>query len=186
MCFSCNHLVSAITVSQRSESAKKSFIDKNELIEESYGSQMSENSNHGDERTSLQCRQKLRRKRKIAYNKEAPVQRGHANRGISVLFFSKKGGFKMNELVELLDELQKKSKGRPPFCVKNCFRQGNNPIHAFCEICHAYGVPSMKWILPWRVKNLHAGNQTQHQWRRRKDSPALEGKMTSMSCFWQR
>ena len=35
-----------------------------ELIEKSYGSQMSENSNHGDERTSLQCRQKLDRKKK--------------------------------------------------------------------------------------------------------------------------
>ena len=37
---------------------------RNELIEKSYGSQMSENSNHGDERTSLQCRQKLDRKKK--------------------------------------------------------------------------------------------------------------------------
>jgi hypothetical protein len=38
-------------------------LTKNELIEKSYGSQMSENSNHGDERTSLQCRQKLGRKK---------------------------------------------------------------------------------------------------------------------------
>ena len=31
----------------------------------------------------------------------------------------------MNELVELLDELQKKQR-QTPFCVKNCFRQGKS------------------------------------------------------------
>ena len=46
------------------KASRNHLLTKNELIEKSYGSQMSENSNHGDERTSLQCRQKLDRKKK--------------------------------------------------------------------------------------------------------------------------
>lgn len=141
MCFSCNHLVSAITVSQRSESVKKSFIDKNELIEKSYGSQMSENSNHGDERTSLQCRQKLDRKK----------QR------------------------------------QTPFCVKNCFKQGKIRIQSTHSAKSAMPMafPSMKWILPWQVKNFTQKSNVAPM-AAEKIPRRLKGKMTSMSCFWQR
>ena len=67
----------------------------------------------------------------------------------------------MNELVELLDELQKKAKADPILREKLLqTRENPNPIHAFCEICHAYGVSIYEMDL--------ARNQTQHQWRRRK------------------
>ena len=47
----------------------------------------------------------------------------------------------MNELVELLDELQKKAKADPILREKLLqTRENPNPIHAFCEICHAYEI----------------------------------------------
>lgn len=66
----------------------------------------------------------LTEKRKVAYNKEA-VQRGTQTVGFLCCFLAKREVFKMNELVELLDELQKKQR-QTPFCVKNCFRQGKS------------------------------------------------------------
>lgn len=61
----------------------------------------------------------------------------------------------MNELVELLDELQKKAKADPILREKLLqTRENPNPIHAFCEICHAYGVSIYEMDLAWQVKNF--------------------------------
>ena len=93
----------------------------------------------------------------------------------------------MNELVELLDELQKKRQRQTPFCVKNCFRQGKIRIQSTHSAKSAMPMafPSMKWILPWQVKNFtqksNAAPMAAEKIPRR-----LKGKMTSMSCFWQR
>lgn len=90
---------------------------------------MSENSNHGDERTSLQCRQKLGRKK----------QR------------------------------------QTPFCVKNCFRQGKSEsIHAFCEICHAYGVSIYEMDLAMAGEEFYAEIKRSTNGGG-ENSPALEG-----------
>ena len=61
----------------------------------------------------------------------------------------------MNELVELLDELQKKQK-QTPFCVENCFRQGKIRIQSTHSAKSAMPMafPSMKWILPWQVNEF--------------------------------
>lgn len=92
----------------------------------------------------------------------------------------------MNELVELLDELQKKAKADPILREKLLqTRENPNPIHAFCEICHAYGVSIYEMDLAWQVKNFtqksNAAPMAAEKIPRR-----LKGKMTSMSCFWQR
>ena len=92
----------------------------------------------------------------------------------------------MNELVELLDELQKKANA-DSILRENCFRQGKIRIQSTHSAKSAMPMafPSMKWILPWQVKNFtqksNAAPMAAEKIPRR-----LKGKMTSMSCFWQR
>ena len=105
-------------------------MTKNELIEKSYGSQMSENSNHGDERTSLQCRQKLGRKKA----KADPILR--------------------EKLLQT--------------------RENPNPIHAFCEICHAYGVSIYEMDLAMAGEEFYAEIKRSTNGGG-ENSPALEG-----------
>ena len=63
----------------------------------------------------------------------------------------------MNELVELLDELQKKAKADPILREKLLqTRENPNPIHAFCEICHAYGVSIYEMDLAMAGEEFYA------------------------------
>lgn len=92
----------------------------------------------------------------------------------------------MNELVELLDELQKKAKADSILREKLLqTRENPNPIHAFCEICHAYGVSIYEMDLAMAgeefTQKSNAAPMAAEKIPRR-----LKGKMTSMSCFWQR
>lgn len=81
----------------------------------------------------------------------------------------------MNELVELLDELQKKAKADSILREKLLqTRKNPNPIHAFCEICHAYGVSIYEMDLAM------AGEEFYTEIKRStngggENSPALEG-----------
>ena len=88
----------------------------------------------------------------------------------------------MNELVELLDELQKKAKA-DSILREKLLQTRENPNPAKSAMPMAF--PSMKWILPWQVKNFtqksNAAPMAAEKIPRR-----LKGKMTSMSCFWQR
>ena len=98
----------------------------------------------------------LTEKRKVAYNKEA-VQRGTQTVEFLCCFLAKREGFKMNELVELLDELQKKAKADPILREKLLqTRENPNPIHAFCEICHAYGVSIYEMDLAMAGEEFYA------------------------------
>ncbi|MFR6133487.1 MAG: hypothetical protein ACLUI5_08210 [Fusicatenibacter saccharivorans] len=64
-------------------------------------------------------------------------------------------------------------------------RENPNPIHAFCEICHAYGVSIYEMDLAMAgeefTQKSNAAPMAAEKIPRR-----LKGKMTSMSCFWQR
>ena len=82
----------------------------------------------------------------------------------------------MNELVELLDELQKKCKRQTLFCVKNLLqtRKNPNPIHAFCEICHAYGVSIYEMDLAMAGEEFYAEIKRSTNGGG-ENSPALEG-----------
>ena len=64
-------------------------------------------------------------------------------------------------------------------------RKNPNPIHAFCEICHAYGVSIYEMDLAMAgeefTQKSNAAPMAAEKIPRR-----LKGKMTSMSCFWQR
>ena len=92
----------------------------------------------------------------------------------------------MNELVELLDELQKKAKADPILREKLLqTRENPNPIHAFCEICHAYGVSIYEMDLAMAGEEFYAEIKRSTM-AAEKIPRRLKGKMTSMSCFWQR
>ena len=92
----------------------------------------------------------------------------------------------MNELVELLDELQKKAKADPILREKLLqTRENPNPIHAFCEICHAYGVSIYEMDLAMAGEEFYAESNAAPM-AAEKIPRRLKGKMTSMSCFWQR
>ena len=92
----------------------------------------------------------------------------------------------MNELVELLDELQKKAKADPILREKllQTRKIRIQSTHS-AKSAMPMAFPSMKWILPWQVKNFtqksNAAPMAAEKIPRR-----LKGKMTSMSCFWQR
>ena len=91
----------------------------------------------------------------------------------------------MNELVELLDELQKKAKADSILREKLLqTRKNPNPIHAFCEICHAYGVSIYEMDLAMAGEEFYA--EIKAPMAAEKIPRRLKGKMTSMSCFWQR
>ena len=92
----------------------------------------------------------------------------------------------MNELVELLDELQKKAKADPILREKLLqTRENPNPIHAFCEICHAYGVSIYEMDLAMAGEEFTQKSNSEPM-AAEKIPLRLKGKMTSMSCFWQR
>lgn len=116
----------------------------------------------------------LTEKRKVAYNKEA-VQRGTQTVEFLCCFLVKREGFKMNELVELLDELQKKAKADPILREKLLqTRENPNPIHAFCEICHAYGVSIYEMDLAMAGEEFYAEIKRSTNGGG-ENSPALEG-----------
>ena len=116
----------------------------------------------------------LTEKRKAAYNKEA-VQRGTQTVEFLCCFLAKREGFKMNELVELLDELQKKAKADPILREKLLqTRENPNPIHAFCEICHAYGVSIYEMDLAMAGEEFYAEIKRSTNGGG-ENSPALEG-----------
>ena len=116
----------------------------------------------------------LTEKRKVAYNKEA-VQRGTQTVEFLCCFLAKREGFKMNELVELLDELQKKAKADPILREKLLqTRENPNPIHAFCEICHAYGVSIYEMDLAMAGEEFCAEIKRSTNGGR-ENSPVLEG-----------
>lgn len=116
----------------------------------------------------------LTEKRKVAYNKEA-VQRDTQTVEFLCCFLAKREGFKMNELVELLDELQKKAKADPILREKLLqTRENPNPIHAFCEICHAYGVSIYEMDLAMAGEEFYAEIKRSTNGGG-ENSPALEG-----------
>ena len=81
----------------------------------------------------------------------------------------------MNELVELLDELQKKAKADPILREKLLqTRENPNPIHAFCEICHAYGVSIYEMDLAMAGEEFYAEIKRSTNGGG-ENSPALEG-----------
>lgn len=81
----------------------------------------------------------------------------------------------MNELVELLDELQKKAKADSILREKLLqTRKNPNPIHAFCEICHAYGVSIYEMDLAMAGEEFYAEIKRSTNGGG-ENSPALEG-----------
>lgn len=81
----------------------------------------------------------------------------------------------MNELVELLDELQKKAKANSILREKLLqTRKNPNPIHAFCEICHAYGVSIYEMDLAMAGEEFYAEIKRSTNGGG-ENSPALEG-----------
>ena len=81
----------------------------------------------------------------------------------------------MNELVELLDELQKKAKADSILREKLLqTRKNPNPIHAFCEICHANGVSIYEMDLAMAGEEFYAEIKRSTNGGG-ENSPALEG-----------
>ena len=77
--------------------------------------------------------------------------------------------------LKLLDETAEKSKSRPHSAWKTASdRENPNPIHAFCEICHAYGVSIYEMDLAMAGEEFYAEIKRSTNGGG-ENSPALEG-----------